>query len=1183
MNKEEKNKKKRLKSQFSSNQSGDSRWQKELVEPHIESFNWMVEKDGGQDLIVKNIPTYTIRSTEEFDIPEITYYISNVSISKPIIRDSSTGIERKQYPHICRETNTTYDSPLYITLEKRISDGPWETIIKECGRIPIMVKSNICNQNIQNNEELIEKKEDAYEWGGYFIINGNERQIRQLILNRRHYIFGITRSSFTKRGTEYTKYATMIRCVRDDTTSQTQTIHYQEDGTMTVRITIRRQEFFQPIIVLIKALVNSSDREIYENIVYNDEIDKETFITERVEQMLHEYHRQKQYTHNDVLKYLGKYFRLAQYSDPSLTDVQVGQQLLDEYIFIHVQDMIYNIYDNDINILKVNLLYQMIRKLFSQVQGKIKPDNIDTLSCHEVLLPGHLYTMLLKELLIEWQNTIKANILRDIRLGKNKLNSNIFNESNYWKRLLNILPDIGPKLRYFLVTGNLRSRSGQDQMQTSGYTIIAERLNYYRYQSHFRSIHRGQFFTTMKTTSIRKLLPESWGFLCPVHTPDGSPCGLQNHLTSSCKIQTSNCKISLSTLVHTQYEQGQQIYNQNFTSSNVPVYLNGIIVGKQLINNIKDFCMKLRILKIQKHISVYKYLEIYYIDTYDDGQYPSVYLFTTPCRFQRPVYNQYNNMNIIEYIGTQEQLILHIACTDDDIYKDITMHREIDILNIQSIVASQTPFSDHNQSPRNMYQCQMGKQTMGTPFHTLPYRTDNKIFRLQYSQSPLVRNEKPYTRYLLDEYPMGINAIVAVLSYTGYDMEDAVIINRSSYERGFGHGSVYKYKMIDQKKYHTKGEVIHHHFNNTITGTTNDNSNSNEEKKKFTNKLDYDGQPNVGQYIQPEEPQYAFYNDITKITKLEKLKDTEPVYIDTIRALGNIENNDKDNEQQQIGIMQRLNRNPVIGDKFSSRHGQKGVLSMQFPQVDMPWTESGIVPDIIINPHAFPSRMTMGMLIESMAGKVGSQDGEYQDSTPFIFNENNRAIDYFGKKQVRHGYNYLGNEPQYSGISGEPQMADIFIGCVYYQRLRHMVYDKFQARSTGPVNSIHRQPIKGRKVHGGIRFGEMERDSLIAHGISYFLNDRLMQCSDYHVTYICSNCGSQLSTQSIPYHTVLMNDKKDIKNATLKNIVSDEITLCRLCGTGSDVRTVAIPYVFQYLVNELAAMNIRLNLEVVGS
>eukprot|EP00455_Lapot_gusevi_P048694 TRINITY_DN677_c0_g1_i4.p1 TRINITY_DN677_c0_g1~~TRINITY_DN677_c0_g1_i4.p1 ORF type:complete len:237 (+),score=70.72 TRINITY_DN677_c0_g1_i4:64-774(+) len=235
----------------------------------------------------------------------------------------------------------------------------------------------------------------------------------------------------------------------------------------------------------------------------------------------------------------------------------------------------------------------------------------------------------------------------------------------------------------------------------------------------------------------------------------------------------------------------------------------------------------------------------------------------------------------------------------------------------------------------------------------------------------------------------------------------------------------------------------------------------------------------------------------------------------------------------------------------------------------MPFTESGLCPDVIINPHAFPSRMTIGMLIESMAAKSGALHGMYQDSTPFRFNEQHRAVDYFGEQLIKAGYSYYGSEPMYSGLTGTVFPADIYIGVVYYQRLRHMVSDKSQVRSTGPVNQIYRQPIKGRKKGGGIRFGEMERDSMIAHGASFMLHDRLMNCSDYHVAPVCGDCGSLLSPVTVR-----------IQESEIGSGRSKSKLVCRNCPTGKNVSNIAVPYIFLYLTNELAAMNIRVTLDV---
>lgn len=272
--------------------------------------------------------------------------------------------------------------------------------------------------------------------------------------------------------------------------------------------------------------------------------------------------------------------------------------------------------------------------------------------------------------------------------------------------------------------------------------------------------------------------------------------------------------------------------------------------------------------------------------------------------------------------------------------------------------------------------------------------------------------------------------------------------------------------------------------------------------------LDSDGLPPIGKKMEQGQPEMCVYDKTLDKPKFVKFKDNESARIENIRLMSDEKNS---SNNVNIGYTIRYPRNPVIGDKFSSRHGQKGVMSVIWPQEDMPFTETGVTPDVIINPHAFPSRMTIGMLIESLAGKGGALDGKFIDVKTFEKYQDDDAIDFFGKQLKKNGFNYFGNENMYSGIFGEEMKVDIYMGIVYYQRLRHMVSDKSQARATGPIDVLTHQPVKGRKKQGGIRFGEMERDSLLAHGASFCLNDRLMKCSDYSEGYVCNICGSIIS------------------------------------------------------------------------
>lgn len=573
---------------------------------------------------------------------------------------------------------------------------------------------------------------------------------------------------------------------------------------------------------------------------------------------------------------------------------------------------------------------------------------------------------------------------------------------------------MGNKIGTFLSTGNIVSSTGLDLMQVSGYTIVGERLNIFRYMSHFQSVHRGQFFTTMKTTTVRKLLPESWGFLCPVHTPDGSPCGLLNHLTRSAVIVAYPTSERLPTtsagvlaapgdLASSGWVQvaglrkilvalgvfpagagggdGQLVLSSDF----IPVIIDGIVLGGIREDKAAYVVTQLRALKVSggtgdKSTRLDPTMEIAFIPVASEGcsAYPGIYLFTQPGRMIRPVVHK--DLQRLEWIGPLEQVFMDIACLPADV-RDETTHLELSPTVMLSQVASLTPFSDYNQSPRNMYQCQMGKQTMGTPAHALKHRSDNKLFRIQNTQVPLVQTSA-HREYCMDEYPQGCNAVVAVISYTGYDMEDAMIINKAAYERGFGHGCVYKTKIIDldeeEKRVSKTGVKPSLRFFNVrpepltqIDPSTEDMAKGEDSDRHFycTN-LDADGLPAEGTFIDPGHAICCLVDTLTGEHRLVRHKENERAYVDTVRVLGTAgamsagTAGAKKAYLRRVSITLRYRRNPVIGDKFSSRHGQKGTLSVLWPQENMPFSESGMSPDVLINPHAFPSRMTIGKVIK---------------------------------------------------------------------------------------------------------------------------------------------------------------------------------------------------------------------------
>ncbi|CAL9777459.1 unnamed protein product [Musa acuminata subsp. burmannicoides] len=1148
----------------------------ELFRPHIESFDYFLDEGLEKAFL-------SIRPIEISD-PHTGIKL-RVSLEKPQLlppmRDGR--LTEPLFPHECRQARISYKGEFRALVCFQYDEG---VVVREninFGHLPIMLKSKLCHLRGADPQKLVAHKEEATEMGGYFICNGLERLVRLLIIQKQNYPMSMVRKSFRNRGPGYGDKAVVMRCVREDQSSVTLKLYYLENGSARLGFWIRGREFLLPVGIVLKALIDTNDHEIFVSLTccYNDRYQREKgavatqLIGERAQIILDEVRDLSLWTRSQCLKHIGEYFRPAMDGFETESHTTVAEAVLRDYIFVHLAS------NHD----KFNLLIFLLQKLYALVDQTATPDNPDALQNQEILLPGHLITIYLKERLQDWLKKSKRQLLDET--AKKEKSIDIKNLTQVKKFFSRSSATIGRAIESMLKIGRLNTASGLDLPQREGMSIQAERLNFFRYLSHFRSVHRGASFAKMRTTSVRKLLPESWGFLCPVNTPDGEPCGLLNHMTCACRVASfydsegrvkDFLKIRMS-ILSVLVGIGMTPLLPKLERAGPPevlhVLLDGCVVGSISSVKIEEAVAHIRRLKLSGICGIPEDLEVGYVPLSFGGAYPGLYMFTNSSRFIRPVINLIqvtDGSKNIELIGPFEQAFMEIRCPDGgnggrrEFFP--ATHEEIHPTGILSVVANLTPWSDHNQSPRNMYQCQMAKQTMGFSAQALQYRADLKSYHLQTPQSPIVRTAS-YSKYCMDEFPTGTNAIVAVLAYTGYDMEDAMILNKSSVDRGLCRGHIYQTESIDLANKHEKEDRLLEIF-----------ARSNDRKLKSS--IDSDGLPYVGQTIHPSEPLYSTYNTLTSITKPTLLKGSEDVIIDYVAVDGT----GSKNYLQKVNIRTRRTRYPIIGDKFSSRHGQKGVCSQMWPDVDMPFSAvTGMRPDLIINPHAFPSRMTIGMLLESIAAKGGSLHGKFVDATPFsrsVCNadedkpsKSSSVVDELGPMLTSYGFNYHGVEVLYSGVYGTELTCEIFIGPVYYQRLRHMVSDKFQVRSTGTVDQITRQPIGGRKRGGGIRFGEMERDAVLAHGAAYLLHDRLHSCSDYHIADVCSYCGSVLTATAIQPQKRAVREIHGLPPArTPKNYI------CQSCKTGKGMETVAMPYVFKYLAAELAAMNIKMELQM---
>jgi DNA-directed RNA polymerase subunit B len=505
---------------------------------------------------------------------------------------------------------------------------------------------------------------------------------------------------------------------------------------------------------------------------------------------------------------------------------------------------------------------------------------------------------------------------------------------------------------------------------------------------------------------------------------------------------------------------------------------------------------------------------------------------------------------VIEFLDPDEEENAYIGELLDEVTEEHT-HLELWPGGVLGVSASTIPYIEHNQSPRNTYQSAMAKQALGLYALNYKYRMDSHSYILQYPQKPITQ-VKALDLIGYNERPSGQNAVVAIMSYSGYNIEDAVIFNRTSIDYGFARAYFFRVYSAQEQDY---------------PGGLSDRITVPSPKlydhkgDQYYRKLAPDGiiYPEVevegGDILIGRESPPRFMGEERVIsTALISNRDTsvqlrygESGVVDTVVYTRTLEKN------KLVKVRVRDLRIPEIGDKFASMHGQKGVIGMVFPGYDMPYTEDGVVPDIILNPHAIPSRMTVGQLLEEIAGKLGAIRARFIDASPF-YKEDVNSI---RLELLKTGYDPNAREVMYDGRTGEMIERPIVVGVSFFQRLFHMVSDKMHARATGKVQLLTRQPTEGKARQGGLRFGEMERDSLVGHGAAMLTRDRLLEASDSYILYVCNICG----------HISWYNRRKGAYE-------------CPIHGTEGDVKPVKVPYAFKLLLQELISMAVKPEIKV---
>lgn len=1078
----------------------------ELIKFQIESFNWLIEK-GLQEVIDEREPL-------QIDIENYTLGFGKIRIDKPSVTESGEYPEPR-YPFECRLRNLTYSAP--IILEFIEKGNPVEV---EVGHLPIMLRSKSCLLNGKDDRELIKYGEDPEDMGGYFIINGTERSliiVEDLAPNR------IVTTTEDIAGKEIT--VAKVFSVRQGFRSRITVERRESSSGGTLFVTFPGIPNRISLTILMKAL-GLSDDEILA--LFNENAKLEVLLNLEL----------KNLSNKDAFEYLGK--RAGAGHAQQYQSIRANQ-VINNFLLPHI--------GNTEKDRKTKGIYLgiMARKVLDLVYGLREPDDKDHYSNKRLRLAGDLVQELFR---------VSFNkIARDIKYQLEKQNARHRQVSIRTAVRSNNLTE---SICYALATGNWTGgRSGVSQ--------VLDRTNYLSSIAHRRRVS-SLLSRSHPHFEARDLHATQWGRICPNETPEGQNCGLVKNLAVGTIISTDIDESQVEKYI---YEFGvkEQITGSTAKHSKsrdnafdgAVAYLNGRLIGRH--EKPELLVRELRVIRRSNKIA--STISISYREENNEIQ-----VYTDKGRVLRPLIIVENGKSklkeddalkikkgtlkwhdlitsgIVEYIDAEEEENAFIATRNDDINKNHT-HLEVSPSLILGISASFAPYPEHNSSPRVTMAAAMSKQSIGIYASNYYTRFDSRANVMQYPQLPLVKTS------IADclEYrkrPAGQNLVVAIMSFEGYNMEDAVILNKSSIERGLGRSTFYRTYTTEERGYPSGQHDIFQIPEEKVEG---------RQSAETYEKLGPDG------IIFPE-------TDVDSDDVLVG-KTSPPRFLEEIGPYGVVEEKRRENsmtvrprehgtvdcivltetveKNKFVKVRVRNQRVPELGDKFASRHGQKGIVGMVVPQENMPFTKEGIVPDLIINPHAIPSRMTVGHLLEMIGGKVSSMEGRFVDGTAFT----NETEDNLRNSLKDNGFSSTGKEVLYDGTTGEKFDAEVFIGVIYYQKLHHMVANKIHARSRGPVQMLTRQPTEGRAREGGLRFGEMERDCLIAHGASMMLKDRLLDESDRVIVPVCSKCG-----------LVAIRD------------IEKGATYCPICG---DVPTypVEIAYAFKLLLNELMGMCIH--------
>ena len=1087
---------------------------------HLNSFDEFV--DAGLQSIIHEVEKVEIENAEY----PYKIQLGKIKLQQPRMMELDGSITHIT-PAEARLRNISYAAPIMMEASV-IEDGKiLESRYVHIGDMPVMVKSHGCILHSFTDQKLIDHGEDSKDPGGYFIINGSERVIvglEDLSYNKIIVDAEKIGGKIVHKAKVYSSivgYRAKLELVM------------KEDGLIVAKIPGSPVDI--PVVTLIRALGLESDKDIA-SVVSLVEI-----IQNQLEGSFEKAGDVP--TPKDAIQYISK--RIA----PGMLEefqIKRAETLLDWGLLPHLGKHPENRKE------KAFFLGEAACKLIELKLGWIEPDDKDHYGNKVIKFAGQMLADLFR--------TAFRNLVRDMKYQL---------ERSGQKRGLNavaaaIRPGIiSDKLNNAIATGNW----GRGRV---GVTQLLDRTNYLSTISHLRRV-QSPLSRTQPNFEARDLHSTHFGRICPSETPEGSNCGLVKNLALSAIISQN---VPSEDVVETLYNSGVvdlNSANNDIKKDGTRIFVDGKLIGFH--KNGQELTQTLRTLRRTSKIHPHVGISIYEPD--QEGATGRLYVNCNAGRVLRPLiivendkslltdefldkiskklisWNDLIRMGIIELIDANEEENCYVAF-DKGGTKKFT-HLEIFPSAILGAGASIIPYPEHNQSPRNTYESAMAKQSLGFSTPMMNTSTYVRQHFMLYPQTPIVTT-KSLNLLGMEERPAGQNCVVAVLPFDGYNIEDAIVLSKSSVDRGLARTFFYRIYDAEAKQY--PGGMR----DNFEIPNADDNIRGYKGEKSYrvleedgivaTESSVIGGDILIGKTSPPrfmeEYKEFETSGPYRRDTSIG-VRPSETGVVDTVVMTQSHEGG------KMYKIRVRDMRIPEIGDKFASRHGQKGVLGILAKNEDLPYTEQGISPDVLINPHAFPSRMTDGMMMESVTCKAAAVRGKQFDGSAFV----GEKMDVVKEILDKAGFKYSGKEKMYDGRTGKSFLVDVFIGVVYYQKLHHMVSDKIHARARGQVQMLTKQPTEGRARGGGLRFGEMERDCLIAYGASMLLKDRLLDESDKTEVLVCEKCGLT------GFH-----------DARKRKFV------CAQCGDTAPISSVSVAYAFKLLLQEILSLNIAPRLKL---